>query len=209
MTRAGREAARGECKQLRQRPHRPVGPGGTMAARICEPVPIAWAFLSRGTFPVAGLHCKCSRHSGGRGGGAEGRQGGASPEAYAKTKTGGHPQGDRPPLPPVARAMSLLTLPTPPGPRGPALPRPRYRPRDATLHPDCDPSAPGGAVRACLAPARLLTRPAPAQGAQQPEGRKEERQGGRHGHGPVNIAHVRAAEAVIQAAYLAGVAVRK
>ena len=37
-----------------------------------------------------------------------GRRGGA-----AKMETGGHPEGDRPPLPPLARATNLATLPTP------------------------------------------------------------------------------------------------
>ena len=78
-------------------------------------------------------------------------------------ETGGHPEGDRPPLPPLARATSPATLPTPFVLEG----RPcRYTIR-ATL--------PVSPLRVPLRQASsfprvsfqrvILTRPAPAQGA--------------------------------------------
>ena len=100
-----------------------------------------------------------------------GRRGGA-----AKMETGGHPEGDRPPLPPLARATSPATLPTPPGPRGPALPL--YDPRDAACEPVAGPPAPGVVLPACVVPARHPNPPGSGAGrlaARVPKGRAARR----------------------------------
>ena len=138
-----------------------------------------------------------------------GRRGGA-----AKMETGGHPEGNRPPLPPPGSSHEPCYAADPPRPRGPALPL--HYPRNATFQPACEPVA--IPLRQASSFPRvsfqrvILTRPAPAQGAQQPEGRKEERQGGRHGHGaglPRDVAGVRTVEGIICPANLVRIAILK